>query len=195
MRMPVSSEDKLRTQMYRMLANFLSNPPDKITLQAASDLQAEQGEIGDAISNFAKIAARTVTETAETEYHDLFIGVTRGELLPFGSYYQTGFLNEKPLANLRADMSRLGIERSLNSQDPEDHIASLFEMMAGLIDGTFGESLSLAEQKHFFNKHIDSWASHFFSDLEGAKKSVLYAPIGTIGRLFMDIERDAFKMC
>jgi hypothetical protein len=30
--------------------------------------------------------------------------------------------------------------------------------------------------------------------LEGAKNSVFYAPVGTVGRLFMDVEVEAFRM-
>ncbi len=79
-------------------------------------------------------------------------------------------------------------------KEPEDHIAALMDMMAGLISGEFGEPASLEEQKRFFEAHIASWASHFFADLEGAKSSVLYAALGTIGRHFMAIEETAFSM-
>lgn len=190
----VSAEDVLRAQIYRLLASFLSQSPTEISLKTASQLTGDTGEFGVAISNFAKIAGRTDHATAETEFHDLFVGVTRGELLPYGSYYQTGFLNEKPLANLRTYMAAQNIERVSDQKEPEDHIASVLEIMAGLIEGNYGGPLSLSEQKNFFNKHVDSWANHFFKDLEEAKKSVLYAPLGTVGRLFMKIEHGAFEM-
>ncbi len=190
----LTTEDQMRAQIYRLLAVFLSSPPDNDSLQIAADLKGDEGEFGRAISNFSQVAQKLDTTTVETEFHDLFIGVTRGELLPFGSYYQTGFLNEKPLAILRADMAKAGIERVADLKEPEDHIASVLEMMAGLIEGAYGAPFSLDQQKTFFDNHINSWASHFFTDLEGAKYSVLYAPLGTIGRLFMKIEQDAFEM-
>jgi TorA maturation chaperone TorD len=68
------------------------------------------------------------------------------------------------------------------------------DMMAGLITGEFGEPAPLDEQKKFFESHLGNWAKHFFADLEGAKTSVLYATLGTIGRHFMDIEETAFAM-
>ncbi len=91
-------------------------------------------------------------------------------------------------------MVGLRITRSPNVFEPEDNIASLFEMMAGMILGRFGEPASLDQQKQFFNRHIGPWAGHFFSDLEAAKNSVLYAPVGAIGRVFMEIEQEAFRM-
>jgi TorA maturation chaperone TorD len=190
----VSPEDEMRAQIYRLLAGFLSRSPDRTSLDACSILEGDDGEFGKAISNFAKMAGHITQEAADTEFHDLFIGVTRGELLPFGSYYQTGFLNEKPLANLRADMAKLGIARVGGLKEPEDHIASVLEIMAGLIEGIYGVQLSLTEQRNFFETHVNSWASHFFKDLEGARYSVLYAPLGTIGGLFMTIEQSAFEM-
>ncbi|HHI81638.1 MAG TPA: molecular chaperone TorD [Rhizobiales bacterium] len=191
---PVEQEDVLRAQVYRLLARFLSAPPDAASLKQAAALDGDDSEFGNAINSFARLADSFDEATADTEYHDLFIGVTRGELVPFGSYYQTGFLNEKPLAILRRDMARLAVERNKDYKEPEDHIASVMEIMAGLIDGAYGEPLALAEQKKFFDTHVNSWAPHFFADLEEAEYSVLYAPLGTIGRLFIKIEQDAFAM-
>ena len=51
-----------------------------------------------------KPRAATNAERVEREYFDLFIGLGRGELLPYGSYYLTGFLHERPLARLREDL-------------------------------------------------------------------------------------------
>ena len=91
-------------------------------------------------------------------------------------------------------MARLGIARSPNVFEPEDNIASLFEIMAGLVAGAFGPPASIALQREFFDRHIDSWAEHFFVDLENAKNSVFYAPVGTVGRTFIEIERESFRL-
>ena len=189
-----SQEEQLRAQIYQLLAGFLTDFPVQDKLDAAARLEGDNSPLGQAFTAFSQVAKSFDVTTAKTEYHDLFIGVTRGELVPFGSYYLTGFLNEKPLALLRSEMARLGIERVENQKEPEDHIASVLEIMAGLIDGAFIGQTTMAEQKEFFEKHIASWATHFFSDLEKAKHSVLYAPLATIGRLFMEIEQDAFEM-
>lgn len=189
-----SEEDALRAHMYRLLGHFLSRPPSGDELKAAAGMSGDESDLGKAIQAFAHIASRTSQEQISQEYQDLFIGVGRGELLPYGSYYLTGFLHEKPLARLRNDMSRLGIERRETVKEPEDHIAALFEMMSGLITGSFGEVASLEDQKQFFEAHVGSWAKHFFKDLEGAKSSVLYAALGSVGRVFMEIEEVAFTM-
>ena len=190
----LTEEDALRAQMYRFLAHLLCRAPRAGELAAAAEMTGDDSELGRAIQSLARIAGRTDEAGVEREYHDLFIGVGRGELLPYGSYYLTGFLHEKPLARLRNDMARYGIERRETVREPEDHIAAVFEMMAGLIEGDFGEPLDLDGQRDFFEAHVGSWAPHFFKDLEGAKNSVLFAAVGSVGRVFMDIEEMAFTM-
>jgi TorA maturation chaperone TorD len=91
-------------------------------------------------------------------------------------------------------MARLGIGRRDDVPEPEDHIAALCEMMAGLITGAFGEPASLDEQRRFFTRHLASWAPRFFEDLQAARAAVLYMPVGRIGRIFIAIEAEAFGM-
>ena len=190
----LAPEDELRAQLYLLLARFLARAPSATDLELAASLTGDESELGRAIETFSALAISSDPSKIAEEYHDLFIGVGRGELLPYGSYYLTGFLNEKPLANLRDDMRRLGIARRPDVAEPEDHIASVLEMMAGLIRGAFDVPATLEQQRTFYQEHIGSWSKHFFADLEGAKSSVLYASVGTIGQRFLDIEETAFAM-
>ncbi len=190
----IAEEDRLRADLYNYLGLMLSGPPDELLLAQTAGLTGDASPLGCAIAGLARVAKVTRPKPASTEYHALFIGLGRGELLPYASYYMTGFLNEKPLANLRADMAALGITRAENTFEPEDNIASLMEMMGGMIVGRFGDVAPLARQKEFFSKHIGPWAGHFFSDLQGAKTSVLYASLGAVGSEFLAIEQEAFRM-
>ncbi len=190
----VPEEDLLRAQLYRLLAHLMARPPGADGLALIGGLSGDASDMGRAIDTLARVARATTAHQADREFHALFIGVGRGELVPFASYYLTGFLNERPLAVLRQDMARLGAVRSESVKEPEDHIAALCEVMAGLIEGTFAEPGDLVAQRQFFNAHIVGWAPRFFEDMEAAKSSRLYTPVGTIGRLFMDIEATAFGM-
>ena len=190
----MSEEDRLRADVYTFLATYLISKPDKTALDVARKLSGDDTEFGKAFSALARIAVKTSEYDAGVEYDGLFIGLGRGELLPYGSYYLTGFLNEKPLAKLRNDMQVLGIERRDGVNEPEDHVGTLMEMMAGLISGRYGNPADIKTQHDFFMTHIEPWAGHFFKDLEAAKQSRFYQPIGTIGRLFMDIETSALAM-
>ena len=190
----ILAEDRLRADQYQLLAGFLAAPPEAGLLQVASAFAGDDTEYGRALAELADRAGRTTPGAASREYHDLFIGIGSGELIPYASYYRTGFLNEKPLAQLRGDMARLGIARAETVKEPEDHISALCEMMAGLITGAFGAPLSLAAQRTFFDSHLAPWAPLFFDDLEKARSAWLYVPLGTLGRIFMGIEKTAFMM-
>jgi TorA maturation chaperone TorD len=190
----LAEEERLRAELYGLLSRLLSSPPTRDDLKSLAALQGDASDLGQGITALARVAASTSAKSAEREYNALFIGLGRGELLPYGSYYLTGFLNEKPLAVLRGHMAELGIARSDDVKEPEDHIATLCEMMAGLIRGAYGDPLNVADQEAFFNSHIATWAEHFFTDLEAAEGSRFYAPLGKIGRAFMRIEIEAFRM-
>ncbi len=190
----IADEDRLRADLYNFLGLLLSRPADQGLIDQCAGLTGDASPIGEAVTTLAKVAKISKPKAVESEYNRLFIGLGRGELLPYASYYLTGFLNEKPLALLRQDMTARGLARAENVFEPEDNIASLMEMMGAMIVGRFGTPATLGQQKSFFNKHIAPWASHFYSDLEGAKNSVFYAPVGRLGRAFMEIETEAFRM-
>jgi TorA maturation chaperone TorD len=157
-------------------------------------LECDESALGRAFSRFARLARHAHPDVVKQEYQELFIGLGRGELVPYESYYLTGFLQEKPLAKLRHEMELLGLARAAEVRDPEDHIASLCEMMAGLIEGRFGPPLPLPEQKWFFDAHLGCWAGYFFRDLEAAKSSMLYSALGSAARSFLEIEEGAFAL-
>ncbi|WP_419555497.1 TorD/DmsD family molecular chaperone [Pseudaestuariivita rosea] len=190
----IAEEDQLRADLYDFLGLLLARPPSADLLRHAAGLTGNETDLGQCITSLARVSKVTNEKAVTSEFNALFIGLGRGELLPYASYYLTGFLNEKPLAQLRNDMAARRITRAENVYEPEDNIASLMEMMAGMITGRFGHPASIADQKAFFNKHIGPWAAHFYSDLEGAKNSVFYASVASVGRTFMEIEREAFRM-
>lgn len=193
---PIGEEDLLRARLYALLARVLATVPTAPTLESLQALEGDASPLGLALNELAAAARIASPETVDDEYHALFIGVAGGELSPYGSYYLTGFMYEKPLADLRGDMARLGIARvDKQSKDPEDHIAALCEMMAGLITGGLGAGPApLDEQQAFFDRHVGSWAQRFFTDLERAENARFFRPVGKIGRLFMAIEQQAFEL-
>ena len=190
----ISDEDVLRANLYRMLAHILKAPPQQSDLELLAGLSRDSTRLGEAIGGLAHLARRTSPETARREYHSLFIGLERGELVPYGSHYRSGFHEDHSLVQIRADMARHGIALAPELSEAEDHIAALCDIMAGLILGLGDEPASLDEQKAFFMAHIATWAKHFFIDLEAARSSVFYAAVGKVGAVFMDIEEAAFGM-
>jgi len=188
----VDEIDAARASEYALLSALLIRAPDAPLLKKLSTLRGDATPLGMAHVALAEGAADTSVERVEREYFDLFIGLGRGELLPYASYYLTGFLHERPLARLRADLAPLGIERVDGNYEPEDHAATLCEIMAGLANRTL--PAPEGADARLFEKHLAPWLGRFFSDLEQAEAARFYRHVGRLGREFIEIERQAFAL-
>lgn len=184
--------DLARSRQYALLAALLLRAPTAETLAQLTRLQGTPTPLGLAHIALAEAAGAISEPEAHREFFGLFIGVGRGELMPYASYYLTGFLQDLPLARLREDMGRLGLARAEKHRDPEDHIGTLCEIMSGLADGSLG--ISTEEAKPFFARHLAPWAARFFTDLEMSKTGPFYRAVGAVGRTFMEIEAEAFAL-
>ncbi|MBT4040885.1 MAG: molecular chaperone TorD family protein [Rhodospirillales bacterium] len=191
----VGTEDVLRAQYYALLSRLLVQSPDADTLEMLGALGADDSDFGKALGALAQVASQSTPETAIEEFTKLFYGFgAGGEVMPYESLYLTGLMYDKPLAALRSDLAEFGIENSKENNEPEDHAAYILEIMHHLIMDQARNPVGVERQGEFFHTHIASWMEKLFEDLETSDSSVLYAPIGTIGRLFVRIESEAFEM-
>lgn len=188
----LSEEDQARSQVYRLMGTLLARPPSAEYLHALQAIDAGDGLMRAAWAVLRQTAAQAVVADLADEYQELFIGIGRGELVPYGSWYLTGFLMEKPLAELRTDLGRLGFERQEAAREPEDHAAALCETMSLLI--TSGPEISFADQRDFFRKHLAPWMGRFFADMTVAKSARFYRAVGLLGEQFLEIERNYLEM-
>ena len=192
MTVDVDEVDTARAQEYALLSVLLARAPDRTLLERLADLPSDSSPLGVIHAALAEAAGRTSVERVEREYFDLFIGLGRGEFLPYGSYYLSGFLHERPLARLRAHLARLGIERAEGQVEPEDHAAILCEVMARLANGEL--PAPSGADREVFEQHLSPWIGRFFADLERAEAADFYRPVGALGRVFMEIETAAFTL-
>jgi TorA maturation chaperone TorD/DNA-binding transcriptional regulator YdaS (Cro superfamily) len=188
----VDEVDAARAQEYALLSVLLARAPDAAFIDRLSQLRADASPLGLAHAALAQAASATTADQVEREFFNLFIGLGRGELLPYGSYYLTGFLHERPLARLREALARLGIERTEGQAEPEDHAAILCEVMASLASRRL--PAPDGAERELFEAHLTPWMGRFFSDLEQAEAAGFYRRVGTLGRVFMEIETAAFAL-
>ena len=184
--------DMARAQEYALVATLLNRAPDKRLLANLADLRGDATPLGMAHVALAEAAGHTDVRRVEREYFDLFIGVGRGELLPYASYYLTGFLHERPLARLREDLGKMGIARAEGVVEPEDHAGILCEIMAGIASRRL--PVPPDSDRLIFDKHMSPWIGRFFADLEQAAAADFYRHVGALGRVFMNIEAEAFDL-
>lgn len=189
-----AEEQLLRAGAYGLLAALLRSPPDAALLGQlrAHDRPEQRGEdsVATALRLLGLAARDTDPEAVSEEFHALFIGLGRGELVPYGSWYLTGFLMEQPLSRLRDDLVALGYERQPDVHEPEDHVAALCEVMAMLIQ----EDAAHTTQHAFFDRHLAPWLGRFFSDLEAAQNACLYRAVARFGSAYTELESRYFGM-
>ena len=181
-----------RADAYALLAHLLWHAPDGTMLRRLAAPTPGEGALAQARQALGRAAAETDAHTVEREHFTLFTGLGGGELMPYASYYLTGFIHERPLAEVRGDLNRLGLVRTEGLAEPEDHIAFLCEVMAGLIRGNCGTADITDEA--FFTRHIQTWAGRCFADIEAAETAPFYRTVARLGRLLIDIETQAFAL-
>lgn len=190
-----NEEQQARADVYRLLGALLASPPNVELLNMLKNIEVSEVMDDDTLTSSwhaLRLAAQQVQPgDLEDEYFNLFIGLGKGELSPYASWYLTGFLMEKPLAELRTELSRLGFTRQRDVSEPEDHVAAVCEVMSVIIAES---ELSFEEEKLFFSKHISPWIGRFFNDLYHAQSATFYKPVGLLGKQFIDIEQRYFSM-
>jgi TorA maturation chaperone TorD len=186
----VDEVDLARAAEYSLLATLLLRSPDAEMLSRLAGLRGDESPLGLAHAALGKAAARTDAQTAAREYFALFIGLGRGELMPYASHYLTGFVHGRPLANLRQTLRRIGIERVETQTEPEDHAAILLEIMAGLANGEI--DAPTGTEREVFDNHLAPWIGRFFSDVEKSASVDFYSVVGAFGRVFIEIESQSF---
>lgn len=188
--------DAMRADFYRLLGALMLAPPSAELLQHLGATTTEP-DADDALNLAwcdlvaASADASSDMEGVVAEYDALFIGVGRGEVVPYASWYITGMLMDKPLLAVREDLEAFGLQREKESKEPEDHAGALCELMAHLVsDG----GLDYASQKSIYVRHLASWMRRFFGDLQQASSARFYRAVGAWAVAFMAVESDYFLL-
>jgi TorA maturation chaperone TorD len=182
--------DRARAREYALLANLLTRSPHGALIDGLACVQGDASRLGIAHTTLANASRRCSEASVAREYFNLFVGLGRGQLLPYASHYLAGSLYARPLIELRDSFQLLGIER-VSQSEPEDHIATLCEIMAALIYGTLKSKQ--AYDRQFFTKHLATWAPRFFTDLERENAAAFYSSVGSVGRTFLEIEAEGYS--
>ena len=189
----LAEEQTYRASAYGLLAALLRAPPDADLLahlgKRSPEGDYDPDESSEAMAELAAAAVKADPDRCEEEFNALFIGLGRGEVVPYGSWYLTGFLMEQPLSDLRDDLKKLGFERSADTSEPEDHVAAIFEVFSVMISDKTG----LEQQQEFYFRHLEPWLEKFFSDLGKAKTADFYRSVARFGGAFAELETAYLK--
>ncbi|MEZ8102563.1 TorD/DmsD family molecular chaperone [Vibrio bivalvicida] len=184
-----NQQQTIRADIYLLLSSLYRQKPSTELIAFLSQLETEQAESAMQLAwhKVKSAAVESSQEQLEDEYQELFIGIGRGEVVPFASWHLTGSLMEKPLASLRHDLGLLGLEREEQVKEPEDHFSALCEVMSVLSE----EEEEL--QQVFFNKHLGTWFSSLIKQVNEAKNASFYLSVAELTNAFMTLEQVRFS--
>ncbi|NVD06680.1 molecular chaperone [Vibrio sp. JPW-9-11-11] len=179
----------IRSDIYLVLAALFRQAPSDEMLAFLSSLETESADsaMKQAWQQISRAAQDSQTTSLADEYQELFIGIGRGEVMPFASWHLTGSLMEKPLADIRHDLELLGFERAPSVKEPEDHISALCEVMAALTN----EAEQI--QQRFFNRHIAPWFESLIKQIVQARHANFYQSVAQLCLAFFTIEQVRFS--
>lgn len=196
----IDPQDEARADFYGLMARLFYAAPDAGLLEALAgsaelDAESSRAAFPAAWSALRRAAAEATAEAVSAEYEQTFIGVGKAEVMLYGSFYLAGFLNEKPLAELRSDLSALGFARNSSASEPEDHIAGLADVMRQLIldQGSVPEDRDAA-QRQFFARHLEPWYGRLCDAIEAAPETGFYRSVAGFTRAFLELENEFFRI-
>lgn len=191
-------EETARAEVYGLLSALYYAPPSVDLLAqlraAVTEAPSAGGFLEEPWRAFVGVARTTDAEAIASEYNTLFGGVGKPEVYLFGSFYLSGFLNEKPLAKLRADVAALGLDRDDSMSETEDHVAYVFEVMRYLIAGNDVELANLTHQQQFFSKHLHPWLPRMCEAIGAHPASHFYRALAGFTQAFIAVEAQGFDM-
>ena len=195
----IGEEDQVRADFYALLANLLYRAPDERLLEAImiapEPVPENDRALTDAWVALAAVSGVVTADALIEEFETLFVGVGRAPVMLYGSFYLAGFLNEKPLAELRTDLARMGFQRDGAVRETEDHLAALCDVMRAMILGdVVNAPATLADQRCFFLKHLQPWVLACCDATTKNENSNYYKRVAAFAKVFFQIEIQAFEM-
>jgi TorA maturation chaperone TorD len=186
----IAPEEAARANFYALLARLFYAPPDAALLQAIAG-QTIEGDLADSWNGLARAAADADAEAVREEYETAFIGTGKAPVTLYTSAYTIRYSSEVPLAELRAELSALGLARRAEVREPEDHIAALCDTMRHLVAE---QKRELDEQRRFFNRWIAPAADRLCAAIDTNANTCFYVSVARFAKAFLTLEQAAFEM-
>jgi len=191
-------EELARAELYGLLAQLWLAPPDEALLAqfrvAVTQAPQPGGFLEPPWQSLVAAMRATDAAAAAAEHEALFHGVGKPEVFAYASYYLSGFLHERPLAELRADLARLGVTRDEQGLETEDHVAYLLEVMRYLIGGDDAAVCNLEQQRRFFRAHLQPWVERLCDAVQAHPRAATWRAVADFTRAYVQVEAQAFDM-
>ena len=192
-------EETARAELYGLISElFYAAPRAELLAQlrvAVTEAPSAGGFLEEPWRQLVGVTREMDDASIQKEHDALFGGVGKPEVYVYASHFLTGFLNEKPLAQLRNDLSALGLGRDDTVMpETEDHVSYVFEVMRFLVAGDDVSVSNLTQQAKFFAAHVQTWLPAFCDAVQATPRARFYGALAELTRGFISVEAQGFDM-
>jgi TorA maturation chaperone TorD len=193
----LTEEDRGRADLYALLARLGYAGPDRALLDSIARNEdlfgADDLPLGRAWRALARAARDADPDALRLEYDSIFVGVGKAAVTLYASYYLTPAGRERIVVALRDEWRELGLVRTGDTHEPEDHIAALCEVMRHLIS-LGSDDHAIGRQRQFFMRYISNAYIPLTDAIQNLSATGFYPAVGRVMRAFFDIESQSFEM-
>jgi len=193
---PLAAEEAARANFYALLARLFHSGADGALLRSLAEAEPIEGDeaLSRAWAELSLASAAMDADAAAEEYDAVFVGVGKAAVSIYAGYYTGAEAIDHPRVRLQADFAAFGLERR-GMTEPEDHFATLFDVMRVLVAGGAGRGpAAIEEQKRFYEAYLESGAAKFFNAVMACAKANYYRKVAALGLAFVAIESESFEL-
>jgi TorA maturation chaperone TorD len=195
----IGPEDRARAEAYALIGSLFYASPDRALLAHLATVEglvrATDSPLARAWSSLSAAAAAADESSVSAEFDAAFVSTGNPPVPLAGCMYIAGYMHERPLAELRTDLMRLGFARRPASAETEDHISALCDVMRLLAAGGDGMPPAPTDsQREFFARHLQPWYPRLCEAVRGAEQTRFYKPVADLAQAFFDLESEAFEI-
>ncbi|MDH4149326.1 MAG: molecular chaperone TorD family protein [Betaproteobacteria bacterium] len=193
-----AAENDARAALYAVLAHlFISSPSAELLRHIVDSRKLLADDASPLVQEWNKL--RAAAEVAQVdavrgEFDEVFVGTGRPPVSLYASSYMSGRQRGQLLAELRDDLGHIGYARAEGSEEYEDHLSALCDVMRGLVIDEMATADGFERQKVFFRDYLAPWYGRAAETICKCERTDFYRIVAGFANAFLTNETEYFEL-
>ena len=188
----------VRAVLYGVLSHLFADRPQAALLHriaaAGTMIEAEDSVLAQEWRALCAAAGAADQSAVAAEFDALFVSTGLPPVSLYASSYMSGRQGGQLIAELREELGRVGYTRTEDSNEYEDHLAALCDVMRGLISEESVSELAIERQQVFFQGYVEPWYGRLFGKIDAAENTRFYRDVARFANAFFTHESQYFEL-
>ena len=193
-----AAENEARAALYAVLAHlFISSPSTELLRHIVDSRKLLADDTSPLVQEWNKLraaAAAAQVDAVRGEFDEVFVGTGRPPVSLYASSYMSGRQRGQLLAELRDDLGRIGYARAEGSEEYEDHLSALCDVMRGLVIDETATADGFEKQKVFFRDYLAPWYGRAADAICKCERTDFYRIVAGFANAFLTNETEYFEL-